>query len=239
VPRACSGGTNPERISGPDQDHHEERVDMSYKPWVIKRLSGAVTLAVLAASLLFLAPTLQAAMDPLNQIKATVDSIITILKDKQLAAPEMRATRRNRVEELVDGVFDFQEMGKKTLSDTWDTMSAAAQKEFVDLLARMVKQRYIGKIDSYAGQEVVFKNQRQKGTLALVYSDLLDNNTEIPIDYKMMRNGDQWVVYDLKIENISLVANYRSDFSRIIKKDGVPALLKKMRETVDQFEADK
>ena len=128
---------------------------------------------------------------------------------------------------------------KKTLSDNWDTLSAAEKKEFVDLLAKMVKQRYIGKIDSYAGQEVIFKKQRQKGSLALVYSDLLDNNTEIPIDYKMVLNGDQWVVYDLKIENISLVANYRSDFSRIIKKDGMSALIKKMRETVDQFETDK
>jgi len=212
---------------------------MSYKPWVVKRLAKAVILAVLAASLLCLAPTLRAAVDPLQQIKETVDNIIDVLKDKQLAAPEMRATRRARVEELVDGVFDFQEMGKKTLSDTWDTMSAAERKEFVDLLARMVKQRYIGKIDSYAGQEVVFKKQRQKGNRALVYSDLLDNNTEIPIDYKMVRNGDQWVVYDLRIENISLVANYRSDFSRIIIKDGVPALMKKMRETVDQFQTDK
>jgi len=227
-----------ERISDPEQDYQEEGVEMSYKPWVIKRLAGAVILAVLVTSLLLLPPTLRAAVDPLQQIKEIVDNIIDVLKDKQLAAPEMRAVRRARVEELVDGVFDFQEMGKKTLSDTWDTLSAAERKEFVDLLAKMVKQRYIGKIDSYAGQEVVFKKQRQKGTLALVYSDLLDNNTEIPIDYKMVHNGDQWVVYDLRIENISLVANYRSDFSRIIKKDGVTALMKKMQETVDQFKTD-
>ena len=212
---------------------------MSYKPWFLKRLAGVVILTLLTASLLCLASTLQAAVDPLQQIKKTVDSIIAVLKDKQLAAPEKRTVRRDRVEALVDDVFDFEEMGKKTLSDNWDTLSAAEKKEFVDLLAKMVKQRYIGKIDSYAGQEVIFKKQRQKGSLALVYSDLLDNNTEIPIDYKMVLNGDQWVVYDLKIENISLVANYRSDFSRIIKKDGMSALIKKMRETVDQFETDK
>lgn len=212
---------------------------MSYKPWVVKRLAGVVALTVLAGSLLCLASTLQAALDPLSQIKETVDRIIAVLKDEQLAAPEMRAARRGKVEDLVDSVFDFQAMGKKTLSDTWETLALAEKKEFVELLARMVKQRYIGKIDSYAGQEVVFKRQRQKGELALVYSDLLDNNTEIPIDYKMVFNGDRWVVYDLRIENVSLVANYRSDFSRIINKDGVPALMKKMREIVDQFETNK
>jgi phospholipid transport system substrate-binding protein len=227
------------RISGPDQDYQEERVDMSYKPWFVKSLAGAVTLAVLVASLLCLAPTLQAAVEPMQQIKETVDRILAVLKDKQLAAPEMHASRRAKVEELVDGAFDFQEMAKKTLSDTWETMSAAQQKEFVDLLARMVKQRYIGKIDSYAGQEVVFKKQRQKGTLALVYSDLLDNDTEIPINYKMVRHDDRWVVYDLRIENVSLVANYRSDFGRIVKNDGVDGLMKKMRETIDRFETDK
>ena len=211
---------------------------MSYKPWFVNSLTGAVIMVVLVASLLGQAPTLQAAMEPMQQIKETVDRIIAVLKDKQLAAPEMRASRRAKVEELVDGAFDFQEMAQKTLSGTWETMSAAQQKEFVDLLARMVKQRYIGKIDSYTGQEVVFKKQRQKGTLALVYSDLLDNGTEIPINYKMSQHDDRWVVFDLQIENVSLVANYRSDFSRIVKNDGVDGLMKKMRETIDRFETD-
>ena len=194
---------------------------MSYKPWFVNSLTGAVIMVVLVASLLGQAPTLQAAMEPMQQIKETVDRIIAVLKDKQLAVPEMRASRRAKVEELVDGAFDFQEMAQKTLSGTWETMSAPQQKEFVDLLARMVKQRYIGKIDSYTGQEVVFKKQRQKGTLALVYSDLLDNGTEIPINYKMSRHDDRWVVFDLQIENVSLVANYRSDFGRIDRKSVV------------------
>ena len=130
-------------------------------------------------------------------------------------------------------------MSRRTLARYWSGRTAQEKKEFVDLLARMVKQRYIGKIDSYTGQEVVFKKQRHKGAIALVYSDLIDNNTETPINYKMVRTGDQWKVYDLKIENISQVATYRSEFARSIKTDGVPGLLKKMRERVDQFETDK
>lgn len=212
---------------------------MSNQPWIVKRWARVVALVVLAGSLLCPAPTLQAALDPMSQIKETVDKILAVLKDEKLATPEMRAIRRTKVEELVDAEFDFQVMGKKILSDTWDTMSPEEKKEFVDLLARMVKQRYIGKIDSYAGQEVVFKRQQQRGKRARVYSVLLDNNTEIPIDYTMELIGDRWMVYDLKIENMSQMATYRSDFARPLKTDGVPGLLKKMRERVDQFETDK
>jgi phospholipid transport system substrate-binding protein len=101
-----------------------------------------------------------------------------------------------------------------------------------------VKQRYIGKIDSYSGQEIVFKRQVLKGRSALVYSVLLDNNTEIPIDYRLVLKNDLWTAYDLRIENVSLVANYRRDFASIVKKNGVAGLIKKMNDKVEQLEAD-
>ena len=212
---------------------------MSHQPWIVKRWARVVVLTVLAGSLLCPAPALQAALDPMSQIKETVDKILAVLKDEKLAAPEMRAARRAKVEELVDAEFDFQVMGKKILSDTWDTMSPEEKKEFVDLLARMVKQRYIGKIDSYSGQKVVFKKQLQQGKRARVFSVLRDNNTEIPIDYMMVLDGDRWMVYDLKIENVGQMVTYRSEFARSIKTDGVTGLLKKMRERVDRFETEK
>jgi phospholipid transport system substrate-binding protein len=193
---------------------------------------------VIVCALFSQAVSLQAATDPLSQLKASVDKVLAVLKDEKLAVPEMRATRRQKVESLVDTIFDFQEMGKRALGRTWDNLASAEKDEYVDLFTRLVKQRYIGKIDSYSGQEIVFKRQALKGRSALVYSVLLDNNTEIPIDYRLMLKNDLWAAYDLRIENVSLVANYRRDFAGIVKKEGVPGLIKKMVEKVEQLEAD-
>ena len=211
---------------------------MSCKTYDLLRWIRGIALLVTGCALLCQAATLQAATDPLSQLKASVDKVLAVLKDEKLAVPEMRATRRQQVEVLVDAIFDFQEMGKRALGRTWDKLAPTKKEEYVDLFARLVKQRYIGKIDSYSGQEIVFKRQMLKGRKALVYSVLLDNNTEIPIDYRLVLKGDLWKAYDLRIENVSLVANYRRDFAGIVKKQGVDGLMKKMGEKVAQLEAD-
>lgn len=211
---------------------------MSCKKYELLRWIRGRALLVIVCALFSQAVSLQAATDPLSQLKASVDKVLAVLKDEKLAVPEMRATRRQKVESLVDTIFDFQEMGKRALGRTWDNLASAEKDEYVDLFTRLVKQRYIGKIDSYSGQEIVFKRQALKGRSALVYSVLLDNNTEIPIDYRLMLKNDLWAAYDLRIENVSLVANYRRDFAGIVKKEGVPGLIKKMVEKVEQLEAD-
>ena len=187
--------------------------------------------------LLLLAEFAVANNDPLTQLQASVDAIIKVLKDEQLAVPEMRDERSRKVEALVDSLFDFQEMGKRTLGAAWDKVAPAEKKEFVDLFAIIVKQRYIRKIDGYSGQEVSFKKQIVKKKSAIVYSLLLTDGTEIPIDYKMLRKGVKWVGYDMRIENVSLVANYRRDFQSIIKKNKFSGLLEKMRVKVEKLQS--
>jgi phospholipid transport system substrate-binding protein len=192
---------------------------------------------VLLSWCLFLAGFAVADDDPLTQLQASVDSIIAVLQDEKLAVPEMREERRRKVEAQVDTLFDFQEMGKRTLGAAWDKATAEERKEFVDLFASMVKERYIGKIDEYSGQKVTFKKQVVKEKSAIVYSILLNNGVEIPMDYKMLRKGAKWVGYDMRIENVSLVANYRRDFQGILQKDKFSGLLQKMREKVDKIQS--
>ena len=187
--------------------------------------------------LLFVAEFAVANDEPLTQLQASVDAIIEVLKDEQLAVPEMRDERSRKVEALVDGLFDFHEMGKRTLGAAWDKATPGEKKEFVDFFATIVKQRYIRKIDGYSGQEVSFKKQIVKKRSAKVYSILLNNGIEIPIDYKMLRKNAKWVGYDMVIENVSLVANYRRDFQSIIKKKKFSGLLEKMREKVEKLQS--
>jgi phospholipid transport system substrate-binding protein len=211
---------------------------MSCKIYDILRWARMVALLMAVCFLLGQADALRAATDPLSQLKASVDNVLAVLKDEKLASPEMSEIRRQQVESLVDAIFDFQEMGKRALGRTWDKLAPAEKEEYVNLFTRLVKQRYIGKIDSYSGQEIVFKRQVLKGKSALVYSVLLDNNTEIPIDYRLVLRNDLWAAYDLRIENVSLVSNYRRDFASIVKKNGVAGLIKKMNDKVEQLEAD-
>lgn len=177
--------------------------------------------------------------DPLSQLRDGVEKLLSILKDEQLALPERQAERKKKVEEIADGLFDFREMASRTLADNWQQRTPAQKDRFENLFSRLVKQRYIGKIDSYSGQEVVFKKEIVKGKKAMIYSLVIDNNNEIPIDYKLIQKNDKWYVYDLKIENISLVANYRSSFYGIIKKDGYDALIQRLEEKVENFEVAK
>ncbi len=212
-------------------------MDMLYRRNYAKNLAVTFFSGILFTCLIIVAECALANDDPLAQLQASVESILEVLKDEQLAVPEMRGERRQRVEALVDGIFDFQEMGKRTLGAAWDKVQPAAKKEFVDLFAALVKQRYIGKIDEYSGQKVSFKKQIVKKKSAIIYSILLNNGIEVPIDYKMLRKGMKWVGYDMRIENVSLVANYRRDFQSIIKKEKFDGLLEKMRKKVGNLQS--
>lgn len=180
---------------------------------------------------------LAASQDPLSEMKGAVEEILRILKDKDLQVPEKKEERRSRVVAVVETIFDFQAMSQYVLADSWKERTPEEQREFVDLFARMVKQRYIGKIDNYSGQEVVFKKQLVKDDRGLIYSSLVDKGVEIPIIYKLFRKDESWRVFDMTIENVSLIANYRQDFNSIIKKDGYSELVKRLQEKMSEFEA--
>lgn len=176
-------------------------------------------------------------IDPLSQIKGSVQEVLRILRDEGMSIPDMRVERKRRVEAIVDRVFDFREMSRYTLANYWEERTPEEQDRFVGLFAKLVKQRYLGKIDNYSGQEVFFKKQLVKGDRALIYTVLQDNGAEIPIIYKLVMKEDRWRVYDMKIESVSLVSNYRVDFFSVIKRESysglVETLEKKVRENAD------
>jgi len=168
--------------------------------------------------------------NPLAAVKASVQEILRILKDPELGVPARKEERQKQVVAVVDNAFDFREMAQHTMAGHWEKQTPAEQDRFVELFSQLVKNRYIDKIDNYTGQEVVFTKERVQGDKALIYSTLVDKGTDIPIIYRLFKKGDTWLVFDLKIENVSLVANYREDFFSIIKKDGYNALVKRMEE---------
>ncbi|HIJ79623.1 MAG: ABC transporter substrate-binding protein [Desulfobulbaceae bacterium] len=175
--------------------------------------------------------------EPLDHMKKAVDEIMVILQDEKLAQPESREQRRALVTRIIEKNFDFHEMSMRTLARHWKGRTVEEQDRFVELFSKLLENTYITKIDTYAGEEVVFKKQAIKGDKAIVYSHLIRKNVETPIDYRLKSSSDKWMVYDVVIEGVSLVRNYRTQFESILQKEKFPVLLERIEEKIKQNDA--
>jgi len=174
--------------------------------------------------------------DPLEQLQKSTDEILVILQSEELKAPERKAERKQRILDVVNRMFDFRAMARSSLGRNWNSLTKDEQDQFVDLFASLIEQRYIGKIDAFDDQKVIYKEKRIKNNKARVYSVILDKNLEIPIDYSLQISQGKWLIKDLKIENVSLVANYRRDFNAIIRKVQFAGLVEKITEKLEKLE---
>lgn len=173
-----------------------------------------------------------AATDPVVFIKVAVDEIISILQDEKLAAPTRRAERKNRVVTIVEKKFDFKDMSMRALAKHWGERNSEEQDRFVFLFKKLLENTYIAKIETYSGEKVVFKKAAVQGNKAIVYSDLIRKNVETPINYKLKNIDDLWLVYDVEVEGVSLVNNYRTQFASILSKENFAGLIAKLEEKV-------
>lgn len=163
---------------------------------------------------------------PAGQLQVSLDAVIATLQDSSLA-PE---ARRRRITDLIQRRFDFRAMSQRALSTNWRKASETQRRQFVDKFSRLVLATYMGRIEAYTDERVKFVGERVKGNKAEVSTLVVSDNTEIPIRYKMRRKGDDWLVYDVVIEEVSLIRNYRSSYRDIVKKEGIAGLLARMDE---------
>ena len=210
---------------------------MNARP-IIKLISYKWSTVVLAAAMILALYGVPAASavesGPMAQLKVSVDEIVHILKKEELKAPERHNERQELIWEVVYKMFDFYEMAKSSLGKNWKTISTEEQDMFVGLFSSLVKQRYIGKINDYTDQEIVYTKQLIKENRAMVYSLLIDKGTKIPIIYKLKVKQDKWFIYDMKIENVSLVLNYRRDFASVIRKEKFAGLVERITEKLEK-----
>lgn len=176
-----------------------------------------------------------AAPDPVQFLKKVVDEIVSILENKELATPALKAERRARVVLVVEKNFDFREMSMRSLGKYWRQASPAEQDRFVILFKKLLETTYINRIEAYSGEPVVFKRHIIQGDRAVVYSGFMRNNVETPINYTMKSTADRWKIYDVQIEGVSLVNNYRSQFSSILGKENIAGLLARLDERVNKI----
>jgi len=168
---------------------------------------------------------------PTDQLRGRVDRVLRVLEDPQLK-PETRAVeRRASIRAIVAEIFDFRELSQRALGPHWQGRTPSERDEFIQLFANLLERSYIDKIELYSGAErIQYTGEMLDGDqVATVRTRIVTKQgTEIPVDYRMRRIGDRWLVYDVAIEGVSLVANYRAQFNRIIQRSSYKGLVEQL-----------
>jgi phospholipid transport system substrate-binding protein len=176
-------------------------------------------------------PVLAGAAASGDRVRETVDKLLTILRDPQLKGESKKTERRQKLKEVVNQRFDFTEMARRSLGSEWRRRSPEEQKEFVKLFTELLEQAYLDKIESYNGEKVQYLREREDKDTAEVATKIIDNKgREFSVNYRLHKANGDWKVYDVIIEDISLVNNYRSQFNRVLAKDSFEELLARMKE---------
>lgn len=175
---------------------------------------------------------------PTAVVKKTVDEVIRIVSDKELKKPQNEPKRRQGLKKAIGAVFDYNEMAQRSLARHWKERSAAEKKEFTELFETLLENSYADKIESYNQEKVLYGKEIVEGDSAEVRSRIVTaKRDEYSLDYRLLKKGGMWMAYDVVIEGVSLVANYRTQFNKIITSEGYPALVKKLRAKSEEIKA--
>jgi phospholipid transport system substrate-binding protein len=185
---------------------------------------------------LLTSPSLGWAGPPTEQLRTQIDQVVKILDDPELKKENRALDRRKAVRKIADEIFDFAETAKRSLGRHWQARSPAEREEFVQLFADLLERSYISKIELYSGERITFLSDSVEGDQAVVRTKIVTRQgTEVPVEYRMLKKGDRWLVYDVIIEGVSLVANYRTQFNKIIQTSSYQDLVKKMKTKQEEF----
>jgi phospholipid transport system substrate-binding protein len=185
-----------------------------------------IAIALVTAAVLGLAVIPAWAGPPTDAVKEYTDAVVKALEDPTLKA----ADRRTAVRKLATEAFDVQESARRALGPHWQQRTPAERDEFVHLFADLLERTYINKIDLYGGERIKFTEEKIDSDLAIVRGRVMTKRgTEVPVEARMVKKTDRWLIYDVAIENVSLIANYRAQFDRIIRTSSFADLVKRLR----------
>ena len=167
---------------------------------------------------------------PTVVVRGTIDEVIRLVSDEGLKTPDQATHRRQLLEEIIGQHFDFEEMAKRSLAAHWRNRSEAEHQEFAALFQSLLSKTYAGKIENYSGEKVQYLKERMKDSYAEVQTTIVSNKTEISLDYRLLLKDGDWRVYDVVVDGVSLVKNYRVQFDRIIRDSSYEELVKTLRD---------
>ena len=170
---------------------------------------------------------------PLETVKGYADKVLDVLRDPALKAEAAKKTKKDKLRAISEKMFDFTELSKRTLAQNWSKFNPEQQKEFVDLYTSLLEDAYANKIMAYTDEKIVFSTEVALTEKTVeVRSTVLRKNEDIPIYYRVIMKDGLWRVYDVVVEGVSLINNYRSQFREILANKTPESLLETLRKKV-------
>ncbi len=170
-------------------------------------------------------------LTPTEQVKQSVDKVLTILRDESLN----REQSWERISAVIGERFDYRSMSQSVLATNWKSATPEEREKFIEFFSQYLEETYRTKIEAYSNQEVFYLKETINGKRAVVETVIKTEATEIPVNYKLKNNDGEWVTYDVVIEGVSLVNNYRSTFAAIVKNDGMDGLLNDIQYRINKY----
>lgn len=189
--------------------------------------------AMLAGFLLLFASSVFAQPTPLASVEQMVNSVLEVLDSPDLSLQE----KKTKVSGRVKGFLSVDSMAQRTLGNYWEEATAEQKSYFIELFTRILEATYLHRIEDYSGGSVTYLQQRVRDTRAIVDTLIVVNELELPVQYQMVFEEGSWRVFDLVIEGVSLIRNYRSSYGEIIRRQGFDGLFKLMEERLDAMNA--
>ncbi len=190
-------------------------------------------------SLVGTAPAMSAPPDPLAAIKGPIDTVIAILNDPIYKDDTRKAEQRDKIWQSVSGIFDFDEISMRAVARNWRKFTPAERQSFAAVFSKFLGNTYVDKIQGeYHNEEIVYVSQEiVKEGRALAKTIIKRETLEIPVDYRLKLVDGKWRVYDVSVEGISLVKNYRTQFSQLLKKESPADLIKRLEKKLAEQES--
>jgi phospholipid transport system substrate-binding protein len=190
-----------------------------------------LTIIVIMVCLIF--PLSAFAGTPLDTVKGNVDKVLVILRDSSIKSESADKIKKRKIRAIADNMFDFTELSKRTLAMNWSKFNPEQQKEFIALFKDLLSDAYVDKIVAYTDEVIVFTKEVPLTEKTVeVQSTVIKQTQQVPIYYRVMNENGSWLVYDVVIEGISLVNNYRSQFRQILANTPPTSLLETLRKKV-------
>ena len=169
-----------------------------------------------------------------SQLKGTIEKVVKIVKDDALKKD--KPARRAALRKVIDERFNYHQMVMRSLAKNWDARSDQERQEFIALFKSLLENSYASKLEAYRDEKINYLDEIIKGEYALVKTEVVRKSTTIGVDYKLIRENGNWQIYDFVIEGVSMVRNYRSQFTKIIRRDSYEVLVQKLTDKIKEIE---
>mgnify|MGYP003315942765 FL=1 len=169
-----------------------------------------------------------------SQLKSTIDQVIKIVKDEALKNDQQ--ARRAALRKTIDERFNYRQMVIRSLAKNWDVRSDQERQEFIALFKSLLENSYANKLEAYRDEKINYLDEVIKGKYALIKTEVVRRSSTIGVDYKLIQENGSWKVYDFVIEGVSMIRNYRSQFTKIIHRHSYEVLVQKLTDKINEIE---